>query len=60
LLEIAEEAGIFKKVSTRYEMPDGTKVFGKSINDEPEKYFTKEILTQIDDATKKKFLYGAE
>ena len=60
LLEIAEEQGIFKKVSTRYELPDGTKVFGKSINDEPEKYFTKEILKKIDDATKKKFLYGAE
>ena len=60
LLEIAEEAGIFKKVSTRYELPDGTKVFGKSINDEPEKYFTKEILKQIDETTKKKFLYGAE
>ena len=60
LLEIAEEAGIFKKVSTRYEMPDGTKVFGKSINDEPEKYFTKEVLKQIDETTKKKFLYGAE
>lgn len=60
LLEIAEEEGIFKKVSTRYELPDGVKVFGKSINDEPEKYFTKEILKQIDEATKKKFLYGAE
>ena len=60
LLEIAEEEGIFKKVSTRYELPDGTKVFGKSINDEPEKYFTKEILKQIDEATKKKFLYGAD
>jgi len=60
LLEIAEEEGIFKKVSTRYELPDGTKVFGKSINDEPEKYFTKEILKQIDEATKKKFLYGSE
>jgi RecA/RadA recombinase len=60
LLEIAEEAGIFKKVSTRYELPDGTKVFGKSINDEPEKYFTKEILKQIDETTKKKFLYGSE
>ena len=44
LLDIAEEEGIFKKVSTRYELPDGTKVFGKSINDEPEKYFTKEIF----------------
>jgi RecA/RadA recombinase len=60
LLEIAEEEGIFKKVSTRYELPDGSKVFGKSINDEPEKYFTKEILKQIDEATKKKFLYGEE
>jgi RecA/RadA recombinase len=60
LLEIAEEEGIFKKVSTRYELPDGTKVFGKSINDEPEKYFTKEILKQIDEATKRKFLYGVE
>ena len=60
LLDIAEEEGIFKKVSTRYELPDGTKVFGKSINDEPEKYFTKEILKKIDDATRKKFLYGSE
>jgi len=60
LLEIAEEEGIFKKVSTRYELPDGSKVFGKSINDEPEKYFTKEILKQIDDATRKKFLYGTD
>jgi len=60
LLGIAEEAGIFKKVSTRYELPDGTKVFGKSINDEPEKYFTKEVLKLIDEATRKKFLYGTE
>jgi len=60
LLGIAEEAGIFKKVSTRYELPDGTKVFGKSINDEPEKYFTKDVLKLIDEATKKKFLYGTE
>jgi len=60
LLDIAEEEGIFKKVSTRYELPDGTKVFGKSINDEPEKYFTKEILKKIDEATRKKFLYGSE
>ena len=58
LLELAEEAGIFKKVSTRYETPDGTKVFGKSINTEPEKYFTKEVLKQIDDHAKQKFSYG--
>ena len=58
LLELAEEAGIFKKVSTRYETPDGAKVFGKSINTDPQKYFTKEILKQIDDHAKQKFSYG--
>jgi len=60
LLEIAEKYGIFKKVSTRYELPDGSKIFGKSINESPEKYFTEEILTLIDDACKSEFLYGAE
>ena len=60
LIELGEEAGIFKKVSTRYEMPDGTKVFGKSINTEPEKYFTKEVLEKIDDYTKQKFTYGQD
>ena len=60
LLELGEEAGIFKKVSTRYEMPDGSKVFGKNINDEPEKYFTKEVLDKIDEHTKRKFSYGTD
>jgi len=60
LLELAEEAGIFKKVSTRYETPEGTKVFGKSINTEPEKYFTDEVLNKIDEYTRKKFTYGSE
>ena len=58
LLEIAEKYEIIKKVSTRYELPDGTKVFGKNINEEPEKYFTKEVLDRIDEACKKEFLYG--
>ncbi len=60
LLELGEECGVFKKVSTRYEMPDGTKVFGKSINTEPEKYFTDEVLGKIDEYTKKKFTYGQD
>ena len=60
LIELAEEAGIFTKVSTRYEMPDGSKVFGKNINDEPEKYFTKEVLDKIDEVAKRKFSYGSE
>ena len=60
LLELGEQAGVFKKVSTRYEMPDGSKVFGKSINTEPEKYFTKEVLEKIDEYAKRKFSYGSD
>jgi RecA/RadA recombinase len=60
LLELGEEAGIFKKVSTRYEMPDGSKVFGKNVNDEPEKYFTKDVLDKIDVYAKRKFSYGSD
>jgi len=60
LLELAEEAGIFKKVSTRYELPDGVKLYGKTINDEPDKYYTKEILKQIDDYAQQKFTYGQD
>lgn len=58
LLQLAEKYGIFKKVSTRYEMPDGTKVFGKSINENPEQYFTEEIMQKLDEAAGKEFLYG--
>ncbi len=60
LLDIAEKHGIIKKVSTRYELSNGVKVFGKNINEEPEKYFTKEILDQINEACKKEFLYGQD
>ena len=58
LLDLAEESGLFKKVSTRYELPDGSKQYTKTINNEPEKYFTKEILEKIDEYTKRKFTYG--
>ena len=58
LAELGEKYGIFKKVSTRLEMPDGEKVFLKSILKKPDKYFTKEILDRIDAAAHKEFLYG--
>ena len=41
-------------------MDDGTKVFGKTINENPEKYFTKEVLDNIDEHTKRKFTYGQD
>ena len=58
LLELAEKYDIFKKVSTRYEMPDGTKQYGKSILNDPEKYFTKEIMDKLEIASDKEFKYG--
>ena len=58
LLDLAEKYGIIKKVSTRYELPDGAKAFGKQINKEPEKYFTEDIMNQLEDACKKEFKYG--
>ena len=60
LIDLAEESGLFKKVSTRYELPDGNKQYAKTINNEPEKYFTKEVLEKIDEYTKRKFTYGTE
>ena len=58
LLELAEKYDIFKKVSTRYEMPDGAKLYGKQILNDPEKYFTKEVMDRIEEAAQKEFTYG--
>ena len=58
LLELAIEAGIFKSVSTRIELPDGTKQFGKTINNDPEKYYTEEVMQQLDTFAQEKFCYG--
>ena len=60
LLDLAIKHGIFKSVSTRIELPDGTKQYAKTINNEPDKFFTKDVLSKIDEAAKKEFLYGAE
>lgn len=58
LLDIAEDAGIVKKVAGKFEFPDGTKAFEKHIINNPTKYFTKEILDQIDEYCKGEFTYG--
>tara|TARA_A100001011_G_scaffold205583_1_gene213727 strand:+ start:4303 stop:5346 length:1044 start_codon:yes stop_codon:yes gene_type:complete len=60
LLDLALKYGIFKKNGTRVELPDGTTQFGKTINNEPEKYFTKEVLELINEVAKKEFLYGID
>ena len=58
LLDLAEKYDIIKKVSTRYEMPDGAKVFGKQIMEDPEKYFTDDIMDGLEIAAQKEFQYG--
>jgi hypothetical protein len=58
LTDLAEKYGIFKKVSTRLELPDGRKVFGKAINQNPEEYFTPEIMNQLEECAQQEFLYG--
>jgi RecA/RadA recombinase len=60
LLELAIKHNIFKSVSTRIELPDGSKQYAKTINNEPDKFFTKDVLAQIDEAARKEFLYGTE
>ena len=59
LVDIAVNSGVFKKNSTRIELPDGSKVFEKIIYENPEKYFTKDVLEQLDKAVYNEFSYGA-
>ena len=58
LLDLALKYGIFKNVSTRIELPDGSKTFGKTINNNPEKFFTEDIMKQLDECAMKEFKYG--
>ena len=57
LLEFGEKHGVFKRSGNRYEI-DGKQLYGKSIYSEPEKYFDKDIMKQLEEAAKKEFLYG--
>ena len=59
LSDIAIKHGIFNKVSTRIELPDGRKVYEKQLNNSPEQYFTDEIMEKINVAAHKEFLYGS-
>ena len=58
LVDLAVKHGIFKQVSTRIELPDGTKQYAKSIYADPDKYFTKDVMKQLDEAAEKEYSYG--
>ena len=58
LLELGEIGGMWKNVAGRYEI-DGKKLYAKQILAEPEKYFTPEVLEQLDVIARSEFSYGA-
>jgi RecA/RadA recombinase len=58
LLDLAEKHNIIKKVANRYELPNGNKVYGKLINNDPQKYFTDDIMKKLEVAASEEFLYG--
>jgi len=58
LIALAEKYHIFKKVSTRFETPAG-KAFEKTIINDPEKYFTEDVMQLLEQAAKTEFSYGS-
>ena len=59
LVDLAIECGVFKKVSTRVELPNGKTAYEKSIYNEPEKYFTDEVMWELEQRVGKIFKYGS-
>ena len=57
LLELGEAGGLWKNVAGRYEI-DGKKLYAKQILAEPEKYFTEEVMEQLDVIARGTFSYG--
>jgi len=58
LLELAEKYNVFKKVGPRYEMPDGSKQYGKTILNDPKKFFNKDVMDILEECAIKEFKYG--
>jgi len=58
LLELAEKYEVFKKSGPRFELPDGSKQYAKTILNDPDKFFTEDIMHQLDIAAETEFKYG--
>ena len=57
LLELGEKYGVFQRVGNRYKFGESS-YYPKSILADPEKYFTEEVMQQLDEAAKQEFSYG--
>tara|TARA_Y100000591_G_scaffold70940_1_gene58996 strand:+ start:2343 stop:3386 length:1044 start_codon:yes stop_codon:yes gene_type:complete len=58
LPQLALKYGIFEKAGSYLKMPDGKKVYEKTVLGEPEKYFTDDVMRQLDAAANLEFTYG--
>jgi RecA/RadA recombinase len=58
LLDMALASGIFEKSSTRVKLPNGKTEFGKTINNNPEKYFTEDVMEKLEEVAQQYFKYG--
>ena len=57
LLELGEKHGVFERKGNRIVVGDSS-VYPSAILKDPDKYFTKEIMSKIDEAAAKEFRYG--
>ena len=60
LVDHAVKAGVFNKSGNRIELPDGSKQYAKTIYENPEKYFTDEVMTKLEEFANTVFSYGVE
>lgn len=60
LLDMALAFGVFKKSSTRVELPNGKTEFAKTINNNPEKFFTEDVMKQLETHAEGYFKYGSQ
>ena len=58
LLELAEKYEVFKKSGPRFELPDGSKQYAKTILNDPDKFFTEDIMHKLALAAETEFKYG--
>ena len=58
LIDIGVNAGLFKKVSNRIELPDGKKIYAKQIYENPKEYFTDELMEKMEKYCQEEYMYG--
>ncbi len=58
LLELGEKYGIFTKVGNRYQIGEA-KIYPKNILEDPQKFFTPEVMQALDECAKREYSYGS-